>query len=185
MNNIEEINYSLNDKFLSMETEKRISRRQFFSRIFVPWILLWLISAVIIPAINAFIIPSITMFFTSINSIVAMMVVSYIYIFIYYWVILFFVPKLIIKRCHDFNISWIIIKRLFVITLVIYIIMNILLLLSMFIEELSFISNFIILMPISNYILIILVLYLSIRPWTKWANDFWDDTGNVKIGFLW
>jgi len=175
----EKIVYSLKDKFLSLENEKRICSRQFSSRILTPWLLLWLLSIFLI--------------FPTLSSIAWAMSISFIfympivYMLIYYSIFLFFAPKLIIKRCHDFNNNWIMIKNIFLWLFITFIITS--LLLIYLIVDLSFLYNFsniiIILSNLSKAWLVIIGLYLLFRPWTKWKNDYWDDTNNVKIGLMW
>ena len=79
-------------------------------------------------------------------------------------------------------------KKNFIIALSIFLIVSTLLILSMLIEKMSFIWNYLdyilILRKISQYVLIALGLYLLFRPWIKWVNNYWEDTKNVKIWLM-
>lgn len=176
----EKIIYSLRDKFLSLENEKRICSRQFSSRILTPWFLLWLLSIFLIFPILWGIVWAINislLFYTPI-----------VYMLMYYWVILFFAPKLITKRCHDFNNNWIITKNIFLGLFTIFMMTSLWINLYLIID-LSFIDNFLnIIMKLRTFSqiwFVIIGLYLLFRPWTKWKNDYWDDTTNVKIWLMW
>lgn len=172
----EKIVYSLRDKFLSLEKEKRISGRQLFTRTFASLLILWFLTMLII--------------FPILNSILWWFSISYVYTMqlsyaiIYYAIVFWLVPKLIVKRCHDFNNDWVITRNVFLGIFVIYVLITLYL-----IADLSFIDSFlnviVILWGLSKIWLIVLWLYLIFRPWTKWKNDYWDDTTNVKLGFLW
>ena len=172
--------YSLKDKFLSIENEKRITGRQLFSRVFTPWFLMWLLSIFLIFPILWGIVWSI--------SIEYILYMPIIYMLIYYWVILWLVPKLIIKRCHDFNNKWIITRNIFLWLFIAFIATSLTLASSFFVDLWFSISCFnlvIKLRTISQVWLLLIWLYLLFRRWTKWKNEYWDDTSNVKIWLMW
>jgi hypothetical protein len=35
-----------------------------------------------------------------------------------------------------------------------------------------------------GWVVFLVIMYLFIRPWTKWKNNYWDDTNNVKLGLF-
>lgn len=174
----EKIVYTLRDKFLSLENEKRITGGQLFSRTFTPWLLMVLLSMFLI-------FPILWSILWMLEFILYMPIIS---MLMYYWIILWLVPRLIIKRCHDFNDNWIITKNIFLWFFCTLIVANLSLVLFL-ITELSFLDNIIgiamILKLIWTLWIIILWLYLLFRPWTKWKNDYWDDTTNIQIWLIW
>jgi uncharacterized membrane protein YhaH (DUF805 family) len=82
----EKISYSFNDKFFSLESEKRIARRQFFSRLAVPGFIL--------------LIPNMVLSFLLLPYIIYVQVFFSLLYLLFIWI---FLPKIVIKRCHDFN----------------------------------------------------------------------------------
>ena len=166
----EKISYSFNDKFFSLENEKRIGRRQFLGRVFVPGIILS-IPAIILTALF----PSYSIYIQIVYSLYWLLCI---------WILL---PKVIIKRCHDFNSEWIIEKNLLLWIYSIYTIIWIIIYLS--IAHINTIS------PAWMWLLwqwyeylgfasFLIIIYLCVKPWTKWKNNYWDDTSNVKLGLL-
>jgi len=173
----EKVIYSLKDKFLSLEKEKRIRGRQLFTRVFIPTILMFLCVLLIISPI-----------LDSVIGISYLLYLPIITILIDSCIKLCLVPKLIIKRCHDFNNDGIAIRNIFLGIFIIYFIIKLLLAWYMLID-LSFLDSVLNILFILNNILkiwlVILWLYLLFKSWNKWKNNYWDDTSNVKIGLMW
>jgi hypothetical protein len=94
-------------------------------------------------------------------------------------------PNLIIKRCHDFNDNWIITKKIFFILFIVFVILVLLLITYIFTENLKLYDIFLPILNTFKIIITIFYLYLWLRPWTKWPNEYWDDTSNVKLWLLW
>ncbi len=172
----EKIQYSFNDKFLSFDKEKRISWRQWFNRSGVPWLLL------IIPII--ILTPVLAKILIIFNPFLVLLIPIFIYIA--YWILIIkFIPNLIIKRCHDFNNNGILAKKIFFVLFSTYVILVLLLITYIFTLNLTIYE---IINPIINPLKIIIVifyLYLLLRPWNKWPNNYWDDTSNIKLWLLW
>jgi len=167
-----EWNISLKEKYLSFDKEKRIRRMQFFERMLIPGVLLWII--LWLPSMIAwfFINPKGTFYIS--------LVISIIYIFI----IFKYYPYIIQKRAHDFWKDW---------KIETYILLYWTIISTIFwLYQQYLLSNmdFITVMQISKYgtiisgILMLLWLYLLFRPGNKWNNSYWEQK-YFKLKFLW
>ena len=194
MENAQQIVYSLKEKYFSTDKESRIGGRQFLTRLRAPSLILiiafiltfGLIAQIISPSWTNFIVTwfylilmGMSSLWGNISSFTLLLVI--IIPTLISSLSLLFIPTLIKKRCHDFwssgNIeNWLFIG-VYILTLVVFIL-----------KMTKVVSDMNILLPIGTTILyygwIILILYLIFRPWTKWANIYWEDTTNVKIWFL-
>ncbi len=182
------VSYSFKERYFDLEKEKRIGKRQFQTRVFVPGIL------AIIPII---VVNSVVMaiFLEALKSksevAVTIMISSWVIMwllpmFLYYWASLFFLPTLIKKRCHDFWSSWVTESRLFIGGFILFFSIALLLIWEFvwFIPEIIPLDILILARDYIRYGIIALGLYLMFRPGTKWKNEYGDDTSNVKIWFL-
>lgn len=183
------IKYSFKEKYFSLDTEKRIWRRQYFTRSIVPGLLIWLI---LIPIIWL-ILPLIMVWLahTAIskgdameNLMIQWIIVSMIPGFIYYSLLLCFMPKQIQKRSHDFGSSWILESRLFIGGYILLIIFAIILLAEVFVGEFIPFELLIRGRDIPRYLLIGLYLYLLFRPGDTGSNEYGESPSNVKLWFL-
>ena len=174
------ISYSLKDRYLNLDKEKRIGKRQFQTRVFVPWILM-IIPLMVVSGIITWILLSL-----KVNFLIAGLLMGLLPMILYYGISLFIFPTLIKKRAHDFWSSGIIETRLFIGGFIVFLVICALLLLQVFVLE-NEIFSIDILLQLRDYIryaIIALWIYLMFRPGNKEVNEYGEPPTNVKIGFL-
>jgi uncharacterized membrane protein YhaH (DUF805 family) len=115
-----------------------------------------------------------------------MVILPLVYMVLYMGMFLFFLPKIIVKRAHDFGSNGKMEKNIFLGLYGVFFLIAILIVVQLFLMENEFIPLDFLLWgrKIVRYVIIFLGLYLLFRPWTKWKNEYWDDAANVKISFL-
>lgn len=186
METTDKISYSFKERYFNLEKEKRIWKRQFQTRVFVPGILLFLPIMILSGILGGIVLAIVRFSLGEINPFLSMFLAMIMSMFLYYGVSLFFLPTLIKKRCHDFWSSGIIETKLFVGGFILFLLVALLLIweLFWFIPEIIPTDFLFWVRDYIRYGIIILGLYLMLRPGNKWSNSYWEDTTNVKIGFL-
>ncbi len=103
METADKVSYTFKERYFNLDKEKRIGKRQFQTRLFVPGILLYIpimfLGAVLSGIILAIVRISLL---GEINQLLTMLMGMIMSMFLYYGVSLLFLPTLIKKRCHDF-----------------------------------------------------------------------------------
>lgn len=181
----DKITYSLKQRYLSVDDEKRINRRQFFTRIFIPWILF-------IPCaffLGVFVMIPIGYMLVQywITPIIVSVMMMPVYMLIYVCLFLIFLPKLIIKRSRDFWSSGTIESRLFLWLYLIFFTIAIILIgqiLSLKDGPILGLEVLLMVREVVRYGIILLLLYLLFRPGNQWDNEYGQSPKNTKIGFL-
>ncbi len=161
-----QIKFSFKDKFLSTDKEQKINRIQFFLRIllfYLPNILLYYFLFFVFYFYQNII----YWFFIIASNDIAVNVIKVISI-LYIVAILKIIPILIKKRCHDFNRNWIFEVGIFYTMYTISLLPIIALFFpKTFTEFGSLYGVLLYLSKISSVIIMLLYLYLIIRPWIK------------------
>jgi len=170
---------SLKEKYTSFNKEKRIRRMQFFERMLIPALLLWVI--LWIPAMIAWAL------FSPENILKMTFYISLLIYSIYIFIIIKIFPVTIKKRAHDFWKEWKFETYAYIIPLILSI------LYQLYVLYLTSNLDYQWLMNLSQYnqamtwiqsIISLTWIWLLFRPGTKWKNEYWEQK-YYKVKFLW
>lgn len=169
------INYTFKERFFMVWPEQRINRSRFFMRsvVFGLWTsILWFLFILLIRYFLQFILFFFQ--FLPVDKIVfsLSLLIQTILLFCSF-------PKLIIKRYHDFNNIGKIYSIIYTTFLVLLTLVGII---SLFMD--STVIPFVSIITLLQILSVILLLYIWLKQWTKWDNQYGPDDSNVKTWFL-
>lgn len=166
-------NISYKEKYFSLSTEKRIRRVQFFYRMLIPGVALWLF--LLLPATLAWILLWSNVTWMNIFYIFAIFQLFQLFVVFKYY------PVIVKKRAHDFWKEWKIESLLLVWSTALIALYNLYAQYLIWSGDIAWLmawSKYALIVTILNSLVTLLWLYLLFRPWTKWENKYGEQKYN-------